>query len=450
MSAPIKKNDDITLEITGMNSEGAGIGRHEGFAVFVPYALKGENVTAHIIKVTGSYAVGKLTEVVVPSEDRVEPPCPLFFKCGGCVLQHMSYKAQLEYKRQLVKDALERIGGLKGVDVAPVIGMGSPERYRNKGSFPFTVINGRPVWGLYAARSHRVTETHDCIIERREAVLAADAVREWAEANGVAVYDEKSGSGILRHVSVRTLTGGAAVCIVTTGKLPNEKDLVNRLTKAVPAVRSIVHNINSRSTNVIFGDQFRLLWGDGTVVQNLCGMDFAVSAESFLQVNPVQTEKLYELAVSGLGLTEDMSVADLFCGIGTITLMLASRAGHAVGIEYVERAVNDARRNAELNGIGNAEFFSGAAEEILPRLVKEGRRFDAVTLDPPRKGAEPAVLKAIADSGAGRVSYVSCSPATLARDLKILCGLGYSIESVQPVDMFPNTAHVETVVLMTK
>lgn len=450
MAAPFAKNDDITLEITGMTSEGHGVGRYEGFAVFVPYALTGETVSAHIIKVASNYAVGKLTEVIIPSEERVAPPCPSFYRCGGCALQHLSYSAQLEFKRSLVRDALERIGGFGGIDVKPTIGMEDFERYRNKGSFPFAEKDGVPVWGLYAARSHRVIETNDCAIESLEAVSAAGAVRDWAEANRIPVYNEETGKGVLRHVVTRSLTEGATVCVVTTGKIPNEDDLVSRIKKAVPNVCSIEHNVNDRNTNVIFGDRFRLVWGKSSVEQSICGMRFAVSSESFLQVNPVQTEKLYKLAVAGLGLTEDMAVADVFCGIGTITLMLAQKAGSAVGIEYVGKAIEDAKNNAKLNGVYNVDFFTGAAETILPRLIEDGRRFDAVTLDPPRKGADPTVLKAIAESGAEKIAYVSCAPATLARDLSLLAGYGYRIDSVQPVDMFPQTAHVESVVLMSQ
>ena len=450
MTAPLKKNDDITLEITGMSSEGSGVGRHEGFAVFVPYSIEGETVSAHIIKVTGSYAVGKLTEVLSPSPKRAVPSCPSFYKCGGCSLMHMSYDAQLEFKRRAVRDALERIGGFSGVEVKPVIGMDEPFRYRNKGSFPFSIVDGKPAWGLYAARSHRLIGCGDCVIERGEAILAAEAVLKWAEGNSVPIYDETTGNGILRHVVTRSLTGGEAVCVVTTGKLPHREELIDLIREALPNVRSIVHNINPKNTNVICGSEYRLLRGDETVCQRIGGLEFEVSQESFLQVNPVQTEKLYSLAVEGLELKNGMTAADIFCGIGTMTLMLAKKAAHVVGIEYVEKAVGDARRNAERNGIDNAEFFAGAAEDILPRLIADGSRFDRVLLDPPRKGAEPQVLEAIAASGADRIAYVSCSPATLARDLKLLCTKGYLIDSVQPVDMFPQTGHCEVVVSMSR
>lgn len=450
MERPLSKNDDIALEITGETSDGAGVGRYNGFAVFVPFALPGETVDAHIIKVTSSYAVGKLLSVNKPSAERVTPPCPSYYKCGGCALQHMKYEAQLEFKRVQVRDALERIGGFNGVYVRNTIGMREPLRYRNKGSFPFAEVDGEIKWGLYAARSHRLIDAGDCIIERPEAVAAANAVRDWAEANGVSAYSEECCSGVLRHVVTRALTGGTAVCVVTTGELPAKDDLIERLKAALPELKSVVHNVNRRDTNVICGDEYRLVWGDPTVKQIICGMDFEVSAESFLQVNPIQTEKLYGLAVEGLKLNGSETAADVFCGIGAISLLLAKRAKAVVGIEYVEKAIDDAKRNARLNGIANAEFYCGAAEKLLPRLVREGMRFDAITLDPPRKGADPAVLEAVVESGADRIAYVSCNPATLARDLKLLCARGYRIDSVQPVDMFPMTGHVETVVLMSR
>ena len=450
MSAPLKKNDDISPEITGMTAECAGVGRHEGFAVFVPGALPGEKVEAHIIKVTGKYAVGKLTNVLVPSPERVSPDCPASLRCGGCALQHMRYEAQLEFKRGLVRDALERIGGFAGIEVLPVLGMDEPHHYRNKGSFPFGEEDGRVVWGLYAPRSHRLISVKSCMIEDESAVKAAEAVCEWANEAGVPAYDETAHRGILRHVVARRCTGGCAVCVVTTGKLPRKDLLIQRLTSALPDLKSIVHNVNNEDTNVICGREYRLIYGSEAVSHTLCGLEYLVSAESFLQVNTRQTERLYRLAVDGLELTGGETAADLFCGIGTMTLMLAQRAKEVFGIEYVPRAVEDAKRNAELNGIGNAEFLAGPAEEILPRLVSGGKRFDAIVLDPPRKGADPAVLDAIAESGAERVAYVSCDPATLARDLKLLRGYGYGIKSVQPVDMFPFTGHVESVVLITR
>lgn len=450
MDIPIRKNDDIVLEICGMSSEGAGVGRYEGCAVFVPFALPGETVSVHIIKVARSYAVGKLNGVISCSPERCEPLCSVFAKCGGCALQHMSYSAQLEFKRNKVAEALKRLGGIDGVEVRPTIGMDDPSRCRNKGSFPFDGKEGEVKWGLFAPRSHRLIPVNDCIIENEASIKAAEAAAEWANANSVPAYDENAHTGILRHVVTRSCSGGTSVCIVTTGKLPKKEDLIKRLNAAVPHLASVFHNVNRADTNVITGAESRVIWGAETVTQRICGLDFSVSSESFLQVNSLQTERLYSLAIEGLELNGTESVADVFCGIGTISLLLAKHAGHVLGIECVPKAIENARSNALINGINNAEFICGNAEEVLPRCVAEGRKFDCITLDPPRKGAEPAVIEAIAASGAGKIAYISCDPATLARDLKLFNEKDYRIISVQPVDMFPMTAHVETVVLMTR
>ena len=290
MNVPVKKNEDITLEISGMTAEGAGVGRKEGFAVFVPGALENEIVRVHIIKVTSSYAVGKLIDVIDPSPFRIAPLCPASLSCGGCCLQHMSYEAQLIYKRRIVKDALERIGGFSEIDVNPVIGMEDPLRYRNKGSFPFANIDGVVRWGLYAPRSHRLICPDDCIIENPAACAAANTVADWANMYSIPAYDEQTGKGILRHVVTRSCTGGDAICIVTAGKLPHRDSLIEMLRKAVPCVRSIVHNINDQKTNVILGGEFKTIWGEDNVCHAICGSEFCVSAESFLQVNTKQTE----------------------------------------------------------------------------------------------------------------------------------------------------------------
>lgn len=450
MNKPVNKNDNIILEITAMGSNGQGIGRYDGFAVFVPFTLVGETVNAHIIKVYNSYAVAKLIEVITASPHRVEPTCPVFGRCGGCALQHMDYVAQLEYKRIQVRDAMERIGGFSGVDVSPTVGMEQPLRYRNKGSFPFGRTNDGISWGLYAPRSHRLISIDDCIIERKEAVEAANAVREWASLCNVAVYNEETGDGVLRHVVIRTVSDGVSVTVVTTGALPHSDRLVELVRQHVPSVRSIVHNRNPLNTNVIMGSLNTLLYGEPSLCETICGTRFAVSVESFLQVNPIQAEVLYGLATDGLRVDESDYVIDLYCGIGTITLMLAKHAGRVLGIESVERAISDARRNADVNGISNVEFICGNAEDVLPKLIACGNSPTAISLDPPRKGADPAVLDAIIRSAVDRVAYVSCNPATLARDCSILRNGGYLVESVQPVDMFPMTHHVECVVLMSR
>ncbi len=448
---PVRRNDDVVLSVEAMGSEGQGIARHNGFAVFVPGALKGETIHTHIIKATPSYAVGKLTGITVQSPQRVAPACPLFARCGGCSMQHMRYDAQLVFKRQVVMDAIERIGGFEGVEVKETLGMETPWRYRNKGSFPFALLDGKVQTGFYAPRSHRIVPLEDCPIEQESALAVAMAVREWARICGVPPYDEETHKGVLRHVMARIASdGGVMAAVVTTGALPQADKLVSLLRERVPLLKSVVHNVNEARSNVILGARYQTVWGAAHLDHTLCGLAFEVSAASFLQVNTEQTEKLYQTALSFLNPQKNETVADVYCGIGTISLLIAKYAGCVTGIENVPQAVEDAKRNAKRNGLHNAQFLCGNAEEVLPKLIREGVRLDAVAVDPPRKGCDEAALKAIADSGVGRIVYVSCNPATLARDCKLLSTMGYALKAVQPVDMFPQTEHVETVVLMSR
>lgn len=448
---PVRRNDDITLDITALGAEGQGIGRVEGYAVFVPGTLPGERVRAHIIKAGAGFGVAKLLEIETPAKERVFPPCAIFAQCGGCTLQHMEYSAQLRYKRQVVEDALRRIGGFADVAVPPVLGMEQPWQYRNKGSFPIANVNGRVEVGFFAPRSHRLIPTPDCLIQREPVLLAVLAVRDWANEYGVPAYDEETQKGLLRHVVARTAnTGEAMVTVVATGPLPHRQSLLQMLQERVEGLRSVYLNIHAAQTNVIMGEENILLWGQPQIVDRLCGLSFSISPASFLQVNPAQTERLYQSALDMLALTGNERVVDAYCGIGTITLLLARHAKEVVGIENVFEAVEDAKRNAEQNGIQNARFLCEAAEDALPALLGEGFTPDALLLDPPRKGAEEAFLHAVIQSGVGRLVYVSCNPATLARDCRVLSDGGYRIEAVQPVDMFPHTVHVESVVLMSR
>ena len=431
----------------GVTLEGAGIGRVDGFAVFVPGALARERVRLHIIKVTPSYAVGKLLEVVTPSPQRTAPACPVYEKCGGCVLGHMSYSLELRIKQEQVHNALTRLSGLEEVPMRPIIGMDVPERYRNKGAFPYGMTDQGPAFGFYAPRSHRLVPVADCLIEQEDVCHAVQVVKTWADTNHIEPYDEMTGKGCLRHAVVRVTTSGELMTvIVTRGELPRKKELVAALSFA----DSIYWNRNDRNTNVIFGDRFTLLHGKPTLRETLCGLDFEVSPRSFLQVNPLQTEKLYGAALDLLDPKAGETVADVYCGIGTISLLLAKRAGQVVGIEVVPEAVENARENADRNGITNAAFLCAPAEEALPKLVVEGQAIDCLTVDPPRKGCDPQVIDAILASGAQRMVYISCNPATLARDVKRLTAGGFTVQTVQPVDMFPRCGHVETVVLMSR
>ena len=444
---PVDKNEELELTCDSVTLEGAGVGRVDGFAVFVPGALAGERVRVHVIKVTASYAVGKLLEVVDSSLQRMEPLCPVYARCGGCAFGHVTYEEELRIKERQVVDALTRLGGLKDVPMWPILGMDQPERYRNKGAFPYGMTENGPSFGFYAPRSHRLVPVDDCLIEQGSVCRAVNAVKDWAARNSIPPYDERTGKGCLRHAVVRVTTSGKLMAVVVTrGELPQKKELVDALSFA----DSVYWNRNDRNTNVIFGDRFTLLSGMPTLQETLNGIVFEVSPRSFLQVNPIQTQKLYGAALELLAPRPNETVADVYCGIGTISLLLARQAGKVIGIEVVPEAVENARENAARNGIQNASFLCAPAEEALPKLVQEGLTIDCLTVDPPRKGCDPQVLDTILSSGAKRMVYVSCNPATLARDIKLLIAGGFSVQAVQPVDMFPRCGHVETVVLLTR
>ena len=448
---PLNKNDDIELRIDSLGSEGQGVGRYEGMAVFVPFALPNELVKAHIIKVAKNYAVGKLIKVIEPSKVRREPRCSSFTRCGGCNLMHMDYAAQLEYKRDLVENAFARIAKIEGVHVENTIGMDEPYHYRNKAAFPFAMVDGRMCFGFFAPRSHRLIPIDGCFIEQEPLYNVASAVHCWAEENEIQPYDEETGSGTIRHVVSRITTSGDIMAvIVTKGKPKKLNKLVDMLKERCEGIKSIILNRNDEDTNVIFGRSYETLWGEDTLTENLCGFEFSVSAASFLQVNPVQTECLYAQVEAFLPEKDGFEAIDVYCGTGTISMILSKRAKHVTGIENIKPAVEDAARNAERNGAGNADFICADAAEALPELIEKGTRPDVIVIDPPRKGCDKAVLNAITGSAVQRVIYVSCDPATLARDVRILVDGGYSIQKVQPIDMFPQTAHVETVCLLSK
>ena len=448
---PLNKNDDIELRIDSLGSEGQGVGRYEGMAVFVPFALPNELVKAHIIKVAKNYAVGKLIKVIEPSKVRREPRCSSFTRCGGCNLMHMDYAAQLEYKRDLVENAFARIAKIEGVHVENTIGMDEPYHYRNKAAFPFAMVDGRMCFGFFAPRSHRLIPIDGCFIEQEPLYNVASAVHCWAEENDIQPYDEETGSGTIRHVVSRITTSGDIMAVIVTKGRPKKLNkLVDMLKERCEGIKSIILNRNDEDTNVIFGRSYETLWGEDTLTENLCGFEFSVSAASFLQVNPVQTECLYAQVEAFLPEKDGFEAIDVYCGTGTISMILSKRAKHVTGIENIKPAVEDAARNAERNGAGNADFICADAAEALPELIEKGIRPDVIVIDPPRKGCDKAVLNAITGSAVQRVIYVSCDPATLARDVRILVDGGYSIQKVQPIDMFPQTAHVETVVLLSK
>ena len=394
-AVPLKTGDEIEIEITALSSGGHGIGRYQGFAVFVPFTWMGDHITAQITKVQKNYAEAKLVDILIPSPERVEPPCPAFGNCGACSLMHASYSAQLEAKRRIVQDAFERIGGISGVTVKPTIGMDTPLCYRNKASFPFGNHNGRVVFGCYEKRSHRLIPLDGCLIQNEKSIIAMKTLCKWANDFGIRAYDPTpTGSmgngrrrardasavsstntkkqGILRHGVIRCTEGGTMVIVVTTGKLPHRDELVERLLSAIPDIKSIIHNVNPNDTNLIMGRENRVVFGSDTVIEDLNSLSFAVSAQSFLQVNPKQTIVLYNAAIDALELNMSDSVIDLYCGIGTISLLMAKRVKKVLGIEAVPAAIEDAKRNAVRNKLNNASFICGSVEDVLPKILRHG------------------------------------------------------------------------------
>lgn len=452
----LTKNQVIPLTITAMSAEGSGIGRYaatgedRSMAVFVPFTAIGDEIRCRIVKVQKTMAFGKVEELVTPSPDRVEVDCPAFGKCGGCVYRHVSYEAELQYKYRRVADALERIGGLS-IKPEPIVPSEHVDRYRNKAQYPVAPGEHRPIIGLYAARSHRVIEQRDCLLQPTVFEDAVKAVATWAKANRVPIYDETTQTGLLRHIYIRMGDGGVMVCLVcTSGKLPQTEGLVAALKEAVPMLSSVMVNLNAEDTNVVLGDTCYALYGQPFITDTLCGLTFRLSPLSFYQVNRPQAERLYALAAEAAELTGAETLLDLYCGTGTIGLSMAHRVKTLIGVEVVPQAVEDAVRNAAENGVTNARFLVADAAKAAKQLAAEGCRPDVVVLDPPRKGCDAALIETVARMAPPRVVYVSCDPATLARDLKLFAEQGYVTEKVTPVDMFPRTAHVESVVLLSK
>ena len=480
--AQYSKNDIVTVKIEDIGTEGEGIGKLEGFTLFVKDAVMGDVVEARLVKVKKNYAYARLEKVLTSSPLRVKPVCPYHKQCGGCQIQAMSYEAQLQFKENKVKNNLVRIGGFDRLFIEsvmePVVGMEQPWHYRNKAQFPVgTDKDGRIITGFYAGRTHSIITNTDCAlgVEENEPIL--QKVLAYMQNEKVSAYDETTGQGLVRHILIRKgfTSGEIMVCLVINGKsLPKEDRLVSTL-REIPGMTSIWLNYNTKNTNVIMGTECRVLWGQNTITDVIhrrsikeinsgkdClrydskenapqGITFAISPLSFYQVNPIQTEKLYSLALEYAGLTGEETVWDLYCGIGTISLFMAQCAKEVHGVEIVPQAIEDARKNAERNHIENATFYVGKAEEVLPRLYEEEHIFaDVICVDPPRKGCDEACLNTIIKMAPKRIVYVSCDSATLARDLKYLCENGYEIKKVRAVDQFGQTVHVETVCLLSK
>ncbi|MBR7795467.1 23S rRNA (uracil(1939)-C(5))-methyltransferase RlmD [Agaribacter marinus] len=453
-TAPVKKNQTITLTFEDLTHEGNGVGKIDGYPLFVPYGLPGEEAEVKVVKVNKNFGFGKLVEVRQASSERVEPPCDVYYKCGGCQLQHMSYAMQLDMKQNQVKNVMRKIAHMEQVPVHPTIGMKDPWRYRNKVQIPVGDKHGELITGFYQKRSHQIIDDMDtCVIQDDSNDRLVEAVRRIADRLGIKAYDEKQNRGVLRHIMVRTgrETNDAMIVIVTrTEKLPYQDKLIKELTETYPHIKSIVHNVNSQRTNVILGKKTKVIWGETYIYDTIGDIRFAISAKSFYQVNPPQTKVLYDKALEYAKLGANDIVVDAYCGIGTISLFLAQQAKKVYGIEVVPEAISDAKMNAKLNGITNTEFVVGEAEKIMPWWKAQGLRPDVIVVDPPRKGCEVEFLQAMIEMEPKRIVYVSCNPSTLARDLKILDEGGYETKEVQPVDMFPQTNHVETVALLTR
>ena len=459
----MKKNDIFDLEITDMGVDGEGIGHFEGMTFFVKDALIGDKIRARATKLKKNYGYARVEEIITPSDYRVEPKCPHHRRCGGCQVQALSYEKQLEFKQEKVRGNLIRIGGFSEGEVdakmLPVIGMEHPFRYRNKAQFPVGQDkDGNLVTGFYAARTHSIIPVEDCLLGVEENAPILEAVKEWMISNGITAYDEASGKGLLRHVLIRFgfKTKEIMVCLIINGRtLPAQNDLISRLEK-MEGMTSISININTKNTNVILGEVTECIWGQAYITDYLGDVAYHISPQSFYQVNPVQTEKLYKTALEYADLTGEEYVWDLYCGIGTISLFLAQKAKKVYGVEIVPQAIEDAKNNAKLNGMNNAEFFVGKAEEVLPEFyenLKEGDAMltpDVIVVDPPRKGCDSACLDTMLKMQPKRIVYVSCDSATLARDLRILCDGGYELEKIRAVDQFPHTGHIETVVKLIK
>ena len=447
MTSPVK-NQVYTAEIQGYSTEGLGIARIGGQVVFVHDAIAGEVCDILIMKVLKNAAFGKAVAWKAVSPHRREPDCPYYRQCGGCAFRHMDYAEELRAKGRRVQDALTRLGG-SSVAVEEVLGAAEPLHYRNKSQYPVSA-DGKV--GFYRARTHQVTDLSACLIQKPQADAAAGALRHYMAAQHVPGYDEKTGKGLVRHLYVRTnAKGQSLICVVVNGEsLPREDALVSAMRQAVPEAVGVVLNVNTRRSNVILGDRYRTLWGEDTLADTLCGHSFRLSIPAFYQVNRDQAEALYRKAVEYAGLTGKELVLDLYCGAGTITLTMADRAKKVIGAEIVAPAVENARENAAANGIENVEFFCGDAGDIAARLAEENLRPEVICVDPPRKGLAPEVIDAMAQMGPERIVYVSCDPATLGRDVKLLAQRGYAARRAAAVDLFPGTAHIETVVLLSR
>ncbi|EHK2427631.1 23S rRNA (uracil(1939)-C(5))-methyltransferase RlmD [Clostridium perfringens] len=453
----VEKNKEYIFDIISQGYEGEGIAKIDNkYPIFIEGALKGEKVKVRIVKVNKNFAYGKLMEVLEASEERVNPPCAIYKRCGGCKLQHASYKAQLDFKWDRVKDCVSKIGKLDPSIVKYPLGMENPWRYRNKVQLPIGLINGEVKIGFFAPRSHDIIDMESCLIQDEIGDKVVKLTREWIEKFNIRPYNvdgEYDEKGIVRHIMIRRgfTTNEVMVVLVTNGEnLPHKEEFVDLMVKNIPGIKSVIQNINSKKTNVILGLESKTLWGEDTISDYIGDFRFNISPLSFFQVNPTQTEVLYGKALEYANLTGNEEVFDAYCGTGTITLFLSQKAKKVYGVEIIPQAIDNAWINAKENKVENVEFFVGESEVVIPDLINKGVKADVVVVDPPRKGCDKKLLDAITNIDAKKIVYVSCDPSTLGRDLQVLEENGYKTLEVQPVDMFPNTAHIECCVLLKK
>ncbi len=450
---PVEKNEYYDVKIESLTHDGLGVAKIDGFPIFVTNALVGEEVNLKVTLVKKTYAFGRAVDHFVESPNRITPPCKIYKQCGGCQVQHLDYQGQLQMKHDTVVNQFKRIGHIEDANVLPTIGMEEPWRYRNKTQVPFGLNQGDVVAGFYQKRSHEIIDMRHCLIQTDISDDIIHEMRDICRKFKIAPYNEESNTGILRHVIVRTgfKTNEVMVILVTRKeKIINLDRVVTRLTAQFPQIKVIAQNINPDKTNAILGEKTNIIYGESYIYDEMNGIRFAISPRSFYQVNPIQTETLYSKAVEFAGLTGEEVVFDAYCGIGTITLFLAQHAKKVYGVEIIPEAIEDAKMNAKLNGFENTEFAVGKSEDIIPAWIKEGIKPDVIVVDPPRKGCDKTLLDTMIEAAPERIVYVSCDSATLARDVKILIEGGYQLEVAQPVDMFPQTSHVEVVALLTK
>lgn len=449
-----KKNDVLTVEIEDMGTEGQGIGKVQGYTIFVKDAVIGDVAEVKLMKLKKNYGYARLMKLITSSRYRTEPQCHVYRQCGGCQIQPLMYTEQLKFKEKKVRNNLERIGGFTHVPMEPVMGMEEPYHYRNKAQFPVGMDkNGEVITGFYAGRTHDIISNRDCCLGVAENERILQIVLDFMKKYRITPYSEETGNGLVRHILIRKgfATGELMVCLVINGrKLPHKEQLINELLE-LKGMKSITLNVNQKKTNVILGNEIITLWGEDYIQDNIGEITYRISPLSFYQVNPIQTKRLYETALEYAELKGQETVWDLYCGIGTISLFLAQKAKQVYGVEIIPQAIEDARANASLNGIANAKFYVGKAEEVLPELYQQESIYaDVIVVDPPRKGCDEKCLDTIVKMQPERVVYVSCDSATLARDLRYLCDRGYELKRVRACDMFPQTVHVETCVLLCR